>query len=129
VSALDLVIASIVIAFGAAVQGGVGFGINVIAAPIFAILDPDLVPGPGLAVGFFLTLLVAVRDRASLDRRGLEFNIAGRVPGTLLGAIFIALLQNFMLLHSFTSGQRTLVVGTLVAVATIGFHLIQRRRA
>jgi simple sugar transport system permease protein/ribose transport system permease protein len=46
-----------------------------------------------------------------------------------LGAIFIALLQNFMLLHSFTSGQRTLVVGSLVAVATIGFHLIQRRRA
>lgn len=46
-----------------------------------------------------------------------------------LGAVFIALLQNFMLLHSFTSGQRTLVVGTLVAVATIGFHLMQRRRA
>jgi simple sugar transport system permease protein/ribose transport system permease protein len=46
-----------------------------------------------------------------------------------LGAVFIALLQNFMLLHSFTSGQRTLVVGTLVAVATIGFHLVQRRRA
>jgi simple sugar transport system permease protein/ribose transport system permease protein len=46
-----------------------------------------------------------------------------------LGAVFIALLQNFMLLHSFTSGQRTLVVGSLVAVATIGFHLIQRRRA
>jgi ribose transport system permease protein len=46
-----------------------------------------------------------------------------------LGAVFIALLQNFMLLHSFTSGQRTLVVGCLVAAATIGFHLIQRRRA
>jgi ribose transport system permease protein len=46
-----------------------------------------------------------------------------------LGAIFIALLQNFMLLHSFTSGQRMLVVGCLVAIATLGFHLIQRRRA
>lgn len=46
-----------------------------------------------------------------------------------LGAIFIALLQNYMLLHSFTSGQRTLVVGCLVAAATLGFHLIQRRRA
>ena len=46
-----------------------------------------------------------------------------------LGAIFIALLQNFMLLHSFTSGQRMLVVGCLVAIATLGFHLVQRRRA
>jgi simple sugar transport system permease protein/ribose transport system permease protein len=34
-----------------------------------------------------------------------------------LGAVFIALLQNFMLLHSFTAGQRMLVVGCLVAVA------------
>ncbi|MEO8669474.1 MAG: ABC transporter permease [Bauldia sp.] len=46
-----------------------------------------------------------------------------------LGAIFIALLQNFMLLHSFTTGQRTLVVGILVAAATISFHILQRRRA
>lgn len=46
-----------------------------------------------------------------------------------LGAIFIALLQNYMLLHSFTSGQRTFVVGVLVAVATVTFHILQRRRA
>jgi ribose transport system permease protein len=46
-----------------------------------------------------------------------------------LGAIFIALLQNYMLLHSLTSGQRMLVVGCLVAAATLGFHIIQRRRA
>jgi ribose transport system permease protein len=46
-----------------------------------------------------------------------------------LGAIFIALLQNFMLLHSFTSGQRMLVVGCLVAAATLGFHVIQRRHS
>jgi simple sugar transport system permease protein/ribose transport system permease protein len=46
-----------------------------------------------------------------------------------LGAIFIALLQNYMLLHSFTSGQRMLVVGCLVAAATLGLHVIQRRRS
>ena len=32
-----------------------------------------------------------------------------------LGAVFIALLQNFMLLHSFTTGWRMLVIGSLVA--------------
>ena len=42
---------------------------------------------------------------------------------------FIALLQNYMLLHSFTTGQRMLVVGCLVALATLGFHMLQRRRA
>ena len=45
-----------------------------------------------------------------------------------LGAVFIALLQNFMLLHSFTTGLRMLVIGSLVALATVGFHLLQKRR-
>jgi ribose transport system permease protein len=45
-----------------------------------------------------------------------------------LGAVFIALLQNFMLLHSFTTGRRMLVIGSLVALATIGFHLLQKRQ-
>jgi simple sugar transport system permease protein/ribose transport system permease protein len=45
-----------------------------------------------------------------------------------LGAIFVALFQNYMLLHSFTSGQRMLVVGCLVATVTLGFHGLQRRR-
>jgi len=45
-----------------------------------------------------------------------------------LGAVFIALLQNYMLLHSFSSGQRMLVVGCMVAIATLGFHMFQRSR-
>ena len=45
-----------------------------------------------------------------------------------LGATFISLLENFMLLHDFTTGWRTTVVGTLVAAATCMFHVLQRRR-
>ena len=46
-----------------------------------------------------------------------------------LGAVFIALLQNFMLLHEFTTGWRMFVVGSLVALATFVFHLLQKRHA
>ena len=46
-----------------------------------------------------------------------------------LGAVFIALLQNFMLLHDLTTGVRMTVVGCLVAFATCAFHAVQRRRA
>jgi ribose transport system permease protein len=46
-----------------------------------------------------------------------------------LGAAFIALLQNFMLLNDFTSGWRMTVVGCLVALATCLFHVLQRRSA
>ncbi len=45
-----------------------------------------------------------------------------------LGAVFIALLQNFMLLNDFSSGWRMTVVGCLVAAATCFFHVLQRRR-
>src|SRR3954462_658826 len=95
---------------GAAVQGGVGFGINVVAGPILAVLDPDLGPGPARAGGFGLTVLVATRDRAPLDRRGLEINLAGRVPGTIVGALFLA---------SIPKSAVTIVVGCAVLVAVV----------
>lgn len=46
-----------------------------------------------------------------------------------LGAVFIALIQNFMLLHDWSTGVRMTVVGCLVAAATCVFHVLQRRRA
>lgn len=44
------------------------------------------------------------------------------------GAVFIALLQNYMLLHAFTTGQRMMVIGALVVASTLGYHYLQRKR-
>jgi ribose transport system permease protein len=44
-----------------------------------------------------------------------------------LGAVLIALLQNFLLLRSLPTGVRFAIVGALVVAATSGFHLLQRR--
>lgn len=63
---------------------------NLIAAPILAVLDPDLVPGPAIVAAVTLTILVAHRERASIDRRGVGYALAGRVPGTVAGALLIA---------------------------------------
>lgn len=90
VSLLEVALATLIIAIGAAVQGGVGFGMNLLAAPLLAFLDPDLVPGPAIAAAVTLTVLVAVRERASIDRRGVSFALVGRVPGTIAGALLIA---------------------------------------
>ena len=89
-SIAELAIATVVIAAGAAVQGGVGFGMNLFAAPLLTLIDEDLVPGPAIAAAVALTVLVAVRDRASIDRRGVATALVGRVPGTVVGAVFIA---------------------------------------
>lgn len=109
-SPIDIVIATIVIAIGAAVQGGVGFGMNLIAAPILAVLDPDLVPGPALVAAVALTVLVAYRERMSIDRRGVSFALAGRVPGTIGGALVIA---------SIPERGVTIAVGASVLLAVV----------
>jgi ribose transport system permease protein len=45
-----------------------------------------------------------------------------------LGATFITLMQNFMLLHDLSTGVRMTTVGCLVAAATGVFHVLQRGR-
>ena len=91
-------------------QGGVGFGMNLIAAPILAVLDPDLVPGPALVAAVALTILVAYRERTSIDRRGVSFALAGRVPGTIGGALVIA---------SIPERGVTIAVGASVLLAVV----------
>ena len=87
---LELSIAIVAVAVGAAVQAGVGFGMNLVAAPVLAVLDPDLVPGPAIVAALGLTILVSIRERTSIDRSGVGFALIGRVPGTVVGALLIA---------------------------------------
>jgi uncharacterized membrane protein YfcA len=90
VSPTDLVVAAMVMLVGAMIQGGVGFGMNLLAAPLLALIEPDLIPAPLLIAAMSLTLLVAHRDRAAADRRGVSWALTGRVPGTVAGALLVA---------------------------------------
>lgn len=89
---VEVAIATVAVAAGACIQGVLGFGLGLIAAPLLAILDPDLVPGPLLFVGVPLTMLVARRERAALDFRGIRWALVGRVPGTIAGSLAVASL-------------------------------------
>ena len=46
-----------------------------------------------------------------------------------MGAIFIALLANFMLIRDYSYGVRLVITGIVVAVAVVGFHLLRTRNA
>jgi hypothetical protein len=48
------------------------------------------VPGPAIVAAVLLTVLVAHRERASIDRRGVAYALVGRIPGTVGGALLIA---------------------------------------
>jgi len=90
--AIALAIASTAVLVGSVVQGAVGFGMALVAAPILFLIDPRLVPGPMIFASLVLTLLTAYRDRDAIDRSGLGWGALGRVPGTLLGAALLAVL-------------------------------------
>lgn len=117
VSVHALLAASAVMFVGALVQGSVGFGLNLLAAPILVLIDPRLVPGPAIASAFVLTVLVALRDRAGLDRRGVAWALVGRVPGTILGGAVVASLSA----RWFSVALATAVL-TGVAFSLAGWH-------
>lgn len=105
---LEWVVAEIVVVVGSVIQGAVGFGLGLLGAPLLVVLDPSLVPGPLLASALFLSILVAFREHRAIDLRGVGWALAGRVPGTLLGAAVIA---------SIPRRETSLLVGAMVLVA------------
>lgn len=98
------------VAVGAAVQGSVGFGLAILAAPMLVLLEPRLVPGPMLACGFVLTLLIVYRERRTIDLGGLRWAVAGRLVGTTGAAAFLS---------SMPRDALSIVFGALVLVAVI----------
>ncbi|MDE0652136.1 MAG: sulfite exporter TauE/SafE family protein [bacterium] len=113
----EIVAAVSVMAVGAAVQGGVGFGMNVVAAPILIQIDPDLVPGPLLAASLANTLLIACRDRSGIDRSALSWAILGRVPGAALGAFLLVEVFSEWSLSVFLAS--VILVGVALSVTPI----------
>jgi uncharacterized membrane protein YfcA len=105
-----------VVAIGSLVQGGVGFGSLLIAAPLLVLIEPRLVPGPVLVPGLLLSLLMARRDRSGLDLSGVGWAFAGRVPGSVVGALILAGLPEggFELLVGVT-----VLLGVLVSVTSL----------
>jgi uncharacterized protein len=85
-----LLVAGAAVLVGAAVQGSVGLGLGLLAAPVFALLDPSLVPGTILLVTSVLPILTSLRELKGVDWRGLGCALAGRVPGTAVGVYVVA---------------------------------------
>jgi uncharacterized protein len=110
---LALIAANLIIALGAWVQGSVGFGLALIAAPLLAIIWPSTVPGPLIATTFVLIVLTFVRERHAADRRGIGWALLGRAPGSALGAVTLAAMSPRAL--GFTLGALTLIAVVLTA--------------
>jgi uncharacterized protein len=115
VSAATLLAVTLAIAAGSGLQGAVGFGGNLLAAPFLVLVDPDFVPGPALVAALALNVLMAWRESGDSDLREVTWALAGRVPGTLAGVLALVLLP---------SAQIELFFGLLLLVA-VGLSALQ----
>ena len=85
-------VATLLAAIAACVQGTIGFGLALTSAPLLALLDPAFVPGPLLVASLPLALAALARERGHADVHGVLTAFAGRVPGTVVGALAVAAL-------------------------------------
>ncbi len=73
------------------------------------------------AVDFDVIAAVLIGGTAIQGGKGSPFQ-------TALGAIFIATIQNYMLLLAWSSGARTLITGAFIVLIVVGFHLAGRKK-
>jgi uncharacterized protein len=83
VSHSELAVALLLATIGAALQGSVGLGLAVIAAPILLLINPLWVPAPVLLAALLLVILIAYRDRAHILVGDVVVATIGRALGTI----------------------------------------------
>ena len=93
-TAAGLAVALVAVLAGAFVQGTVGFGVNLLAAPVLALAEPDALPATLILVAMPLAVGMLVREHGATDWTGLRWLVVGRLPGTALGALVVATLPD-----------------------------------
>lgn len=99
-----------IVVVGAVVQGSIGFGINLMVAPVMAVLAPGSVPGAMVLLSLPLTITMLVREHHAVDWFGARWILTGRIPGTLLGLLVVALVSDALL---------ATVVGCVIVAAVV----------
>lgn len=112
----------VLIGIGCAIQGSVGYGMNIVAGPFLMMIEPRLIPGPLLVAAFFVTILILWREKQKLDLRGLSWIIAGRIVGTVIAAIILTTISTRTLGITFGS-----LVILAVVMSASGLHFYPTR--
>lgn len=123
VSIAGYVIIAAAIVLASCMQASIGFGMGMLAAPIVAIVDPGLIPGTLIMLATMVTLMVVVREREDIDLAGTGWALAGRVPGTIAGALLLVVLPERTLAYALAA----VVLGG-VALTSFGWIPAPHRR-
>ena len=85
----ELAVALVAVLIGSLVQGTIGFGLNLFAAPFIALVIPEALPVTVVLVAWPVGGVTAFREHHALDHRALPWLLGGAVPGTLVGLAIV----------------------------------------
>ena len=123
VTATGFAVIAVAIVLASCMQASIGFGMGMLAAPIVAAVDPGLIPGTLIMLATVVTLMVVVREREAIDFAGTGWALAGRVPGTVAGALLLVALPETALVYALAA----VVLGG-VALSSLGWQPEPHRR-
>jgi uncharacterized protein len=86
---IQMLCIAVLVFLGAVVQGTIGFGLAIVAAPFLILIHPELVPGPVLFFGMASAAFNVWANRVGLAFRELTLALVARVPGTLLAMVVL----------------------------------------
>ena len=118
VTPAELTVGAVLALVGSVLQGSIGFGLSVVAAPVLLLLNPVFVPGPMMLAAIFLVILIAVRHRRDVIARDIALATVGRVIGTLPAAYAISRMP-----RSFYELLFAVLVLIAVTISILGWHV------
>lgn len=119
----EIAIALALTVVGSAIQGNVGIGLAVIAAPILLLVNPAFVPAPMVLAAMLLVILMALREWRDVIVEDIGLAIVGRAVGTLPAAYAIS---------AFPRSTYELLFAALVflgaLLSALGWHVSPTRK-
>jgi uncharacterized membrane protein YfcA len=85
----EYLVAGAAVLLGAIVQGSIGVGLNIVAAPFVALVVPEALPPTLVLVAIPIAITTVVREHHALDRSALPWMLIGAAPGTVLGLVIV----------------------------------------
>ncbi len=109
-SPVEIAIASLLVAIGSLLQGALGFGLAIFAAPLLFLIEPAFIPAPVLCVAMVISAIIVWRNRAGLAIGELGSAVIGRMPG---------MVAAFWLLATAPQEVLSVLLGTAVLLGVV----------
>ncbi len=122
-SAFELIMCTLIMAMGSALQASIGFGIALFVVPLLALVNPAYIPGPMILASLFLAGIMAVRGQGAIDQKNLNHVFIGLILGTAAGAWGLMVIPTKHLPTLFG-----LLILVAVAFSVMGINIPFKRR-